>query len=49
MHLQVIGRIVIDVGDLALNGIVHGVKNYLGGDVAATHLRLKVLRRNSPK
>jgi hypothetical protein len=39
---------VMNVGDLVLNCIVHGVKR-LGGDVAATHLRLKDLRRNSPK
>jgi hypothetical protein len=39
----------MNVSDLVLNGIVHGVKDYLGGDVAATHLRFKDLRRNSPK
>lgn len=49
MHLQVIGRTVMDASDLVLNGIVHGVKYCLGGGVAATHLRFKVLKRNSPK
>jgi len=31
-----------------LDDPAHGAKR-LGGDVAATHLRLKDLRRNSPK
>jgi len=37
------------VGGSVLSGIVRGVKCYLGGDVAVTHLRFKDLKRNSPK